>query len=100
MSSDNEGDAPQNIPNPPAMKVGNMRVATKRRDSNEKALTSAEYNKQAEEYNSEIVAHPQHDFLTKEELEFHDKTIRDSQTKPEPKLTKPNQPVMRIYHQP
>ncbi|VDN13389.1 unnamed protein product [Dibothriocephalus latus] len=101
-----DGDSAQNIPNAPAMKVGNMRVATKHRDSNEKALTTAEYNKQAEEYNSEIVAHPQHDFLTKEELEFHDKTVREMQNKPEPTVVKPTQPSpgskgsMRICHQP
>uniref|UniRef100_A0A0X3P3Q0 Death-associated protein n=1 Tax=Schistocephalus solidus TaxID=70667 RepID=A0A0X3P3Q0_SCHSO len=100
MPTDDEGDMAQSIPNPPAIKVGNMRVATKHRDSNEKALTSVEYNKQAKEYNSEIVVHPQHDFLTKEELEFHDKTVRDSQNKPEPKVSKPTQPIMRICHQP
>uniref|UniRef100_A0A5K3FQ66 SUZ domain-containing protein n=1 Tax=Mesocestoides corti TaxID=53468 RepID=A0A5K3FQ66_MESCO len=88
------------ISNPPATKVGNMRIAQKRREVAEKPLSRSEYLKQAEEYNSELVAPPKHDFATQQELEFHDTTVMHTQQKPFPQVSKPTKPVQHFIRQP
>nr|CDS25474.1 expressed conserved protein [Hymenolepis microstoma] len=84
----------------PATKVGSMRVAQKHRDSGEKPLSREELMKQAEQYNSEIVVPPKHNFETPEELQLHDRTIYHSQQKPQPKVEKPTTQVQPRICQP
>ncbi|CDS42156.1 expressed conserved protein [Echinococcus multilocularis] len=88
------------ISNPPATKVGNMRIAQKHRDTGEKQLSRSEYLKQAHEYNSEIIVPPKHDFETREELEFHDQSIVYNQQKSLPRICKASKPAQLIIHQP
>ncbi|KAL5964021.1 Death-associated protein 1 [Taenia solium] len=97
---DRDDGADLAISNPPATKVGNMRVAQKHRDTGEKQLSRSEYMKQAQEYNSEIIVQPKHDFETRKELDFHDQSVVHSQQKPLPRVSKAPKPVQPIIYQP
>ncbi|OON23028.1 hypothetical protein X801_01066 [Opisthorchis viverrini] len=85
----------------PAVKVGGMRVARHVRETEEKPLPRSELMKQAAEHNSEITSVRVTDLLTKEELDFHDKTVKSMHDKPQPSISKPHtDPTRRIIQQP
>ncbi|TPP66806.1 hypothetical protein FGIG_08714 [Fasciola gigantica] len=85
----------------PAVKVGGMRIAKHVKEPEEKPLTRSELMKQAEEYNSEIASVPQHSMVTREERDFHDRTVKSQQDKPKPTVTKSHvDSSVRIIQQP
>ncbi|KAF8571932.1 hypothetical protein P879_01250 [Paragonimus westermani] len=97
--SDEEGDLQSSLS--PAVKVGGMRIARHVREPEEKPLPKSELMKQAAEHNSEITAVSANDLVTREEREFHDRTVKVTHSKPQPTVTKPHQdPSLRIIQQP
>ena len=47
-----------------------------------------------------MVVQPKHDFVTQEELNFHDQTIVRTQQKSIPQVSKPTKPVSHNIYQP